>query len=49
MKDEKFILKGVIQTFDTYTSNGRIYPPVSRKNFRKYSRKIKIKRLFNDI
>jgi hypothetical protein len=46
MKDEKFILKGVLQKFDTYTSNGRIYPPVS---FRKYYRKIKIKRLFNDI
>jgi hypothetical protein len=46
MKDEKFILKGALQEFDTYTSNGRIYPPVS---FRKYYRKIKIKMLFNDI
>jgi hypothetical protein len=46
MKDEKFILKGVLQEFDTYTSNGRIYP---YKSFRRYSRKIKIKMLFNDI
>lgn len=46
MKDEKFILKGAIQTFDTYTSNGRIYP---YKSFRRYSRKIKIKMIFNDI
>jgi hypothetical protein len=47
MKDEKFILKGVIQTFDN-TSNGRIYS-YPYKSFRKYSRKIKIKMIFNDI
>lgn len=45
---EKIILKGVLQKFDN-THSGRIYDKkVYRKSFRKYLRRIKIKKILND-
>lgn len=46
--NNKIILKGVFQKFDTF-NRGRIYDEkIFRKTLKKHNRKIKIKKILND-